>query len=201
MHIHFIHYIKMKIFNVDFPKNNDSVAECSICLERIKPFVQCKQKLRTQCKHFFHRDCYIQAILSNPTCPNCRDPTPPDWFRRHNVLPIKDIHRYTAKITDRLQYWEDVEDRLEEPPPIGPMLPSHQRWYNMDIIEETDSRPAMWTRMWISDRLCEMRIRFNIPAEIRLTEKDILICENNGIRGIYPEWSPEIGQVSRVGHP
>ena len=162
----------------------DFLNKCSICLEQVNNFAQCKQKLRTQCKHVFHKDCYIQAILNNPICPNCRDPIPSDWFWRNNILPIPNIRHYIDDLRKRLQYWERVEESLEKPPMIGPMLPSHQRWYNMDILEETESRPAIWSKLWIRDRICEMRIRFNIPAEVHLDEKDILRCENDGIRDI-----------------
>ena len=113
-----------------------------------------------------------------------------DWLKKHLNLPIPDIFHYAKDISRRRTYWERVEDALEEPPAVGPMLPSHQRWYNMDIAEETDSRPEHWTKQWIEDRLCEIRIRFNISPDVPLNERDILRCENHGIKGIRPEWKP-----------
>ena len=86
-----------------------------------------------------------------------------------------------------------MEESLEEPPLIGPMLPSHQRWYNQDILEETITRPSPWSPTWIQDRMMEMRVRFRIPAEIRLNVRDIVRCENRGIRGQFPEWTPIVG--------
>ena len=87
------------------------------------------------------------------------------------------------------QYWAWVEANLPVPPVIGPMLPSHQRQYNLHVLQEISELPPWWTRQWIEDRKVEMRIRFRIPEHYRLTSTDVRNCENNGMRGVFPEWT------------
>ena len=162
---------------------NEASITCTICLDNIN-----ENGVVTVCGHHFHRDCCIQVIMNKADCPNCRMPFPDNWLQVSQTLPIPSVSQYLYNINERRRYWEQVENALEEPPIIGPMLPSHQRWYDMDILEIEESRPKLWTTKWISDRLVEMRIRFNIDLRITLDETDILKCENNGIQGIYPEW-------------
>ena len=162
---------------------------CAICLAEMTR----ESAVSTPCGHRFHKECIIQAVLQNPACPYCRAIIPDDWFYTNNLLPIINIRSYLSTFARRTRYWTQVEDRLEEPPAVGPMLPSHQRWYNMDIAEETSTRPFPWSPTWIQDRLVEMRIRFNIPPEVRLTARDIVRCENRGIRGQFPAWTPILG--------
>ena len=157
---------------------------CTVCLEPIQ-----SNGILTACGHSFHKDCCIQVILNNTDCPNCRTPFPDGWLYNNDILPILSTKQYLTTLSERLDYWEQVEEALEKPPAVGPMLPSHQRWYDMDILEIEDSRPAPWTHKWIMDRICEMRIRFNISMDITLDERDVLNCETNGINGIFPEWS------------
>lgn len=42
--------------------------ECSICLEALDG----DDTLETNCGHLFHRDCIVQALVHNHSCPNCR---------------------------------------------------------------------------------------------------------------------------------
>ena len=168
--------------------NAQSRLLCAICLEETTsvnyPVVS------TPCSHRFHTQCCVQAVLQNPTCPLCRAEIPDNWLFIQKILPIRHLRRYLQTTTLRAQYWEKVEEQLTKPPSIGPMLPSHQRWYNMDILGETPTRPSPWSPTWVRDRLVEMRIRFNIAPEILLDERDIVRCENLGLRGIFPEWTP-----------
>ena len=170
--------------------NAQSRLLCAICLEETCDTSMSHPAVTTPCAHKFHTQCCIQAVLQNPTCPLCRTEIPDNWLFVQKILPIRQLRRYLHTTTLRARYWESVEDRLTEPPVIGPMLPSHQRWYNMDILGETSSRPSPWSPTWIRDRLVEMRVRFNITSEIILDERDIVRCENLGLRGIFPEWTP-----------
>ena len=170
--------------------NSQSKLLCAICLEETDVSSSSCSIVSTPCSHQFHIQCCLQAVLQNPTCPLCRTDIPDNWLFIQKILPIRHLRRYLQTTTHRARYWENVEKRLAEPPMIGPMLPSHQRWYNMDILGETATRPFPWSPVWIQDRLVEMRIRFNIPSEIVIDERDIVRCENLGLRGILPEWTP-----------
>ena len=148
--------------------------ECSICLEVLR-----RRLIVTPCDHTFHQRCLQQLVRHQRRCPLCRFEFPTRWVNEH-VLPLL--------MTGR-QYWASVEDRLPPPPFIGPLLPSHQRRYNLEVLHEIRELPPWWTSQWIEDRKAEMRIRFRIPDHYRLTSADVRRCEDNGIRGIYPEWS------------
>lgn len=118
-----------------------------------------------------------------------------EWLIQQELINMKEIGLLLEKTPSSLQdrsagiiYWDLVEEEFDEPPLIGPMLPSQQRWYNMDILEEISYRPPNWSETWIKDRISEMRMRFNIGPEISLTAHDLHICELNGILGIRPEW-------------
>ena len=158
--------------------NAQSKILCAICLEEISDTDASTPTVMTPCFHRFHTQCCVQAILQNPTCPLCRTEFPDNWLFMQKVLPIRHLRRYLRTINHRARYWEKVEEELTEPPCIGPMLPSHQRWYNMDILGETTTRPPIWSPIWIQDRLVEMRIRFNISPDVDLDEGDIIRCEN-----------------------
>ena len=165
---------------------------CAICLDELKDKVA-----KTNCGHTFHKKCLKKAILHCPKCPYCRTKFRMEWLIQQELLQIRELGIMLERTPRPLQnrsagqtYWEQVENTFEEPPLIGPMLPSQQRWYNMDILEETTFRPPNWSELWIADRLAEMRIRFNIGPEITLTAQDLHICELNGILGIQPEWMP-----------
>ena len=147
---------------------------CTVCLNDLT-----SDCIRTPCGHFFHRSCLEQAYLSNNTCPNCRQMLPQRWLHE-NAIAI----RMTSEA-----YWDYVHNELlPAPPEIGPMLPSHQRAY--DYQQDASQRPPpRWSRQWIQDQIVEMRVRFNIPVDIVLTVADLTLCENNGILGIFPEWS------------
>ena len=163
---------------------------CAICLEETHEISASHPAVTTPCSHRFHTQCCLQAVLQNPTCPLCRADIPDNWLFVQKILPIRHLRRYLQTVPLRARYWENVEEKLTEPPIIGPMLPSHQRWYNMDILGETATRPTSWSPTWVQDRLAEMRIRFNISPEIMIDERDIIRCENLGLRGIFPEWTP-----------
>ena len=156
--------------------NNNTLNEerCTVCLEALKANL-----IITPCGHRYHYDCLKNAYQAVNYCPNCRQECPTMWLLRHQIV---------MKMTST-EYWAFVEEHLLEPPPeIGPMLPIHQRRY--DVEQGTaDSVPAWWTRPWIEDRIIEMRVRFNIPENIMLTTADVKLCEYNGVRGIQPEWT------------
>ena len=165
----------------DERKNNDSCdkketrpnCRCTVCLCELE-----NEIVRTPCGHSYHKSCIEQAYLAIGSCPNCRQHIPHRWLHRNGIAI-----RMTSD-----QYWTHVRDELlPQPPEIGPMLPSHQRWY--DQIHGISDPPSNWTRQWIDDRIVEMRIRFNIPPDMVLDANDVRICENNGIRGIQPEWT------------
>ena len=173
--------------------NSQSRMVCAVCLEDLdQGNAECKIA-KTPCGHQFHIQCCLQAVLQNPTCPMCRFEIPNNWLFLERILPIRNLRRYIQTRSHRARYWASVEEKFEEPPLIGPMLPSQQRWYNMDILEETPIRPLPWSPTWIDDRLAEMRIRFQIGAEVVLSESDIIRCENLALRGIFPEWTPVLG--------
>ena len=46
--------------------------ECSICFEK-HPF---NDLIRTECNHYFGKSCYERWILSNNSCPYCRNQNP-----------------------------------------------------------------------------------------------------------------------------
>ena len=146
---------------------------CTVCLENLEGDV-----VRTPCGHSYHRMCIERAYIAIGTCPNCRQHLPNRWLHNNGIAI-----RMTSE-----QYWTQVRDEMLPPPPtIGPMLPSHQRWY--DELHGLADPPPRWTRRWIQDRIVEMRIRFNVPADVILDANDVRICENNGIMGIHPEWT------------
>ena len=160
---------------------------CAICLDDSND-QENGQSVETPCHHWFHTECCLQAILQNPTCPMCRAEIPDNWPFLQQMLPVRNLRRYLQTMPHRIRYWSRVEDDLEEPPEVGPMLPSHQRWYNMDILEEVATRPLPWSPVWVHDRLVEMRIRFQIASEVPLGKWDIVRCENRALRGMFPEW-------------
>ena len=171
--------------------NDDS--ECSICLDKLR-----QNTVQTTCGHTFHRRCLTSAIMRKPHCPYCRQKFRIEWMNKMKLVNMSAIGLILKQTPDALvhesarhEYWDSVEDSFEEPPLVGPMLPCHQRWYNMDILEETSTRPLPWSTIWIQDRMVEMRIRFAIPSDIKLTAFDVHCCEINGILGVYPEWMPQ----------
>ena len=170
--------------------NAQSRLLCAICLEETDNISTSYPIVTTPCSHRFHTQCCLRAVLQNPTCPLCRTDIPDNWLFIQRILPIRHLRRYLQTSAHRARYWENVEGQLTEPPLIGPMLPSHQRWYDMDILGEVATRPSPWSPSWVHDRLVEMRVRFNISSEILIDERDIVRCENLGMRGIFPEWTP-----------
>ena len=151
---------------------------CSVCLEPLGD-----QFISTTCRHDFHYRClrsYIDHCEDNQdiTCPLCRS------LFSHRWLTQTGLQR---RISSR-QYWAQVEDSFGPAPIIGPLIPSHQRQY--DVSEGFAAQlPVRWSRQWIEDRQAEMRIRFNIDPSFRLTANDVSICEATGMLGIFPEWS------------
>ena len=147
---------------------------CTVCLNKVV-----NDGIVTPCGHSFHRPCLEQAYLAIGHCPNCRQHLPMRWLHTNRI----GIQRTAA------EYWDYITETCLPPPPeIGPLLPSHQRQYDYDM-NELSPPPPMWSRLWISDRLVELRIRFNIPSDYDLTVADLQVCEANGIRGITPEWT------------
>ena len=164
--------------------------DCAICLEPLTG-----RTLSTSCRHVFHVQCLKQAIHQNPSCPCCRTLFRIEWLAQHELINLNQLGLWMRQTPLPLQhegssdlYWEQVEDLFEEPPLIGPMLPCHQRWYDMEILQIINYRPVPWSQLWIADRISEMRIRFKIPWEVILTALDVQICELNGIIGVFPEW-------------
>ena len=149
-------------------------SRCTICLCRIE-----KDHIQTPCGHDFHKSCLEKAYLTTGNCPNCRQHIPKRWLH---------TNRIAIRMTST-EYWQHVNDTLLPPPPvIGPMLPGHQRLYDFQC-NTSITPPSPWTRLWIQDRIVEMRVRFNIPTDYVLTTVDVQTCEENGIMGITPEWS------------
>ena len=166
--------------------------DCAICLDSLE-----RNIVNTKCGHAFHAHCLTKAVLQAPKCPYCRTKFRIEWLLENDLINMKEIGILLDKTPRPIQntsaretYWNQVEEELEDPPLIGPMLPSQQRWYNMEILEEIDFRPPQWSQLWISDRISEMRIRFNIGPDTALTARDVHICELNGILGVRPEWAP-----------
>ena len=164
--------------------------ECFICLEDLTTGI-----VVTQCGHGYHTGCLKRAVIQNPTCPCCRSKFRIEWLSQHELVNMKNLGLLLSStpLPLRLEsagdsYWDQVENQLPEPPLIGPMLPSQQRWYNMEILEETNHRPLSWSGTWVSDRIAEMRVRFGIAYEVELSAYDVQICEINGILGVTPEW-------------
>ena len=148
--------------------------QCSICWERMKV----DDTVLTPCGHVFHKHCFKQAYFAIEHCPLCRQHLPNQWLLQNDIF-----------IMTNTEYWLHVEHNILPPPPeIGPLLPSQQRHYNVEI-GEIEYVPQWWTRPWIADRLIELRMRFNIPPSVELTAADLRQCAHNGIRGIEPEWT------------
>ena len=166
------------------------VDDCAICLEPLTG-----QIIYTVCRHEFHAQCLKQSVHQNPSCPCCRTIFRIEWLSQKELIDLNQLGLLIQQTPLPLQhegssdiYWEQVEGHFDEPPLIGPMLPSQQRWYDMEILGIVNYRPMPWSRMWISDRISEMRIRFRIPWEVTLTALDVQVCELNGILGVTPEW-------------
>ena len=144
---------------------------CSICIDSCYG-----RAFRTPCGHMFHFGCLRRSLQHDRRCPLCRQEISAHWMRRRRLL-----------ISSRV-YWSQVEHSFGPIPHYGPLIPSHQRRvdYDAGLIQQV---PAWWTRPWIQDRLVELRMRFNVPADIDLTSQDLRTCENNGTIGTKPEWA------------
>ena len=81
----------------------DTTGECSICLQKLKDG---RDLLRlSPCKHYFHRECFDNAIMHNlVTCPLCRNPfsttTLEDDTHPQNIS-ISPLIPFTCFITSR----------------------------------------------------------------------------------------------------
>ena len=157
---------------------DDTEEWCGICLESLGDGFT-----TTPCRHDFHFHClrrYINHCEDNQqiTCPLCRSLFPHRWLHRTGLQ---------RRISSR-QYWRQVEESFGPAPVIGPLIPSHQRRYDV-FAGFAAHEPEWWSRQWIIDRQAEMRIRFNIDSSFQLTTDDVRICEATGMLGITPEWS------------
>ena len=100
-----------------FKKDNADRDDCTICLSK-----QDATSLVTPCGHEFHHECLDKAYAVTGSCPNCRQVFPDRWLYT-NLIVIKMSSR---------EYWRYVEENiLPPPPPIGPLLPSQQRHYDV----------------------------------------------------------------------
>ena len=158
--------------------DNDSssaLSQCTICLEPNKEYL-----ITTPCQHMFHQRCLHRALLNRQSCPNCRYELDYAWRNQNRV---------GVQLTSA-EYWDMVQHSLPAPlaPANGPLLPHSQREYNI-IFGYAQHMPDWWSKEWVKDRMWEMRIRFNIPESFPLSPIDVRQCEENGRRGIYPEWS------------
>ena len=159
---------------------DDADEVCSVCLESLRSH---RGTIRTPCRHDYHFQCLRDYINHQPdnqdiTCPLCRALFPHRWLHRVGLQ---------RRISSR-QYWEQVERDFGPAPVIGPLIPSHQRQY--DVSEGFATHlPERWSRQWIEDRQAEMRMRFDIDPSFHLTSSDVGICESTGMLGITPEWS------------
>ena len=54
--------------NIDNEKENNNVDTCSICQNKIK------NKIATECNHYFCKSCMLKHLSYRSNCPNCRQP-------------------------------------------------------------------------------------------------------------------------------
>ncbi|KAF4354037.1 hypothetical protein F8388_002437 [Cannabis sativa] len=63
----------------DLSDDDDGLSSetCSICLEKISSFGDCRSKgVEMPCSHVFHKDCIVQWLEISHLCPLCRYPMP-----------------------------------------------------------------------------------------------------------------------------
>ncbi|KAI1728181.1 ring finger domain-containing protein [Ditylenchus destructor] len=76
-------------------RNNESSAECSICLTTIS---RRKRGVLPQCKHVFHYACVSQWLEKTPQCPLCR--------QRTSTSDIKNVEQKVRRCFRQLRSWK-----------------------------------------------------------------------------------------------
>ena len=147
---------------------------CSICLDNLCPI----EWLRTPCGHLFHARCLMQSLVYRNWCPYCRQILNEGWLL---------FNRLVIRLT-REEYWNQVDQSFEWPIGDGPLIPSQQRVMDAALYRRFGV-PEIWDSDWIEDKICEVRMRFNIPPDIVLYVTDLEKIERLGRRGLTPEWN------------
>ena len=154
---------------------NLELPTCTICLEVIAT-----DSIMTPCSHYFHKACLKPSCNEQEICPNCRHRFSVRWLHLNGIVVLM-----TA-----IEFWELFEFSFGPKPGVGPMIPTHQFRDSMSN-GDLPRIPGWWTAQWISAKLTELRICFNIPMNIPLSVTDLHQYEHAGIRGRIVDWAAQ----------
>ena len=146
---------------------------CGICLGGLRDGGRTR---RTRCNHEFHQTCLSMSLQYRLTCPICRQDCA---YMAREPQPRPESQSIEM-------HWLRVHNSFGDPPPTGPLIPSHQR--QQDFLLFGIPIPALWSNTWMTDTIAEMRMRYNLGPSILLHPEHLIDAQNRGARFLpdYP---------------